>query len=324
MVRVFMPRMVLSRHPKRRDTMLWGMNPAPQPLPAKELAYVMRLLRAYQAQNGCRLQKTHPSDDEARDDKGRWTRTNERDPQQTTPKPVVTLGTRQTDPVTFDGSPELGQISPAIAAQSKGALQPLPIRLLRGWSKPKGTHTGFGLIHIFTEHNTDLGVKTLEEAALKVRELIQNTEKIFEEQSGVYFFRVRNNPLVPMIRLTREGDHYTVHTVYEKNQNKGKLVWSGRPDALVQGQKAPMSVSDAPKDITTTVQPQKSLVAALDHRGLNKSDPVRYGRIASQTNQLDFTPKPPLKKSHAPRLVLYLSNPDEIRALFPHIPLVPA
>jgi hypothetical protein len=267
--------------------MLWGMNPAPQPLPAKELAYVMRLLRAYQAQNGCRLQKTHPSDDEARDDKGRWT---------------------DEPPPTVEANIARGRAAMAhVLATHKDAHHAMH-RADLGWidfvwgsegEPPKGAKGkrkgAKGVAHIIEARMRKDGV-TQDEAthlATKMTEVIG---------CGT------------ALKPTRYKD--------EKSGKEGTRV-----EVLFDKHSAILMKDDGQNAYLITGY--EIYGAGGTDNGGAKISPTLIGATLTRPDEGAASPlyaadkKPSLKKSHAPRLVLYLSNPDEIWALFPHTPLRP-
>jgi hypothetical protein len=211
--------------------------------------------------------------------------------------PVIgTTGNRPGDFVTFNGSSNLASISAdVVKAQTRGGgLKALPIRLQVGYTGPKGIHKGFGLRHIEVEHGDDIKASGLS-AAQYVHQFFRNVQRIYEEQDGVFFFQTRiRNGKTAMVRLAREGDFYTVHTLYEKTlKNLGKLIWSGRPTGLApSGQDGRPAFGQA---TTTADSLDESLAAPPSHlRGVNPAsvtgspNSARPG-LASQISEVDFT-----------------------------------
>jgi len=227
---------------------------------------------------------------------------------QSAPPPKIgKTGDRPGDFVTFNGSKDLAEIPNDVVRQQSrgGGLQALPIRLQMG--SQRGPHQGFGLRHIAEEHPDLIKASGLT-AAQYVYQFFQNVQRIYEEQNRVFFCQTKlRNGNTAMIRLDRQGSFYTVHTLYGKTGNYGKLIWSGRPADLApsgQGGRHAFGHDTATADsLTESLAKPPSHLPGFPGLPRGASPIGARSTLASQISGVDFTRVVPAAQTQ-PAIVL--------------------
>ena len=134
--------------------------------------------------------------------------------------------------LTSEGSEIWGEITPEMVekAGEKSGIKALPIKLQKGMHF--SSHSGFGLVHLYTEHGKELEGKHYDLSALLTR--------IFGKPYQVYASSARGNIRLEMVtrnrpreigvlELQEENGFYSVITAYQlswdRSKVRGKLVW---------------------------------------------------------------------------------------------------
>ena len=134
--------------------------------------------------------------------------------------------------LTSEGSEIWGEITPEMVekAGEKSGIKALPIKLQKG--RHRGSHSGFGLAHLYTEHGKELEGKHYDLSALLTRIFGKPYQVYVSLDSGNIRLEMvtRNRPReIGVLELQEENGFYSVITAFARDINhyklRGKEVW---------------------------------------------------------------------------------------------------
>ena len=134
--------------------------------------------------------------------------------------------------LTSEGSEIWGEITPEMVekAGEKSGIKALPIKLQKG--RHRGSHSGFGLAHLYTEHGKELEGKHYDLSVLLTKIFGKTYQVYVSLDSGNIRLEMvtRNRPReIGVLELQEENGFYSVITAFARDINhyklRGKEVW---------------------------------------------------------------------------------------------------
>lgn len=191
--------------------------------------------------------------------------------------------------LTSEGSEIWGEITPEMVekAGEKSGIKALPIKLQKG--RHRGSHSGFGLAHLYTEHGKELEGKHYDLSVLLTKIFGKTYQVYVSLDSGNIRLEMvtRNRPReIGVLELQEENGFYSVITAFARDINhyklRGKEVWrytGSTPNKISQ---EGSSVISASKQRTGPLDPLSAE---------NTADTARTTRPKPDNNINDFQEK---------------------------------
>lgn len=171
-----------------------------------------------------------------------------------------------------DGKNYWGEISPEMAAQAKGKIEPGQIVIQKG--AHFAAHKGFGAAHIITQHEADFKRYGYEPDQY-VHNILRNPDAIW--QQGERYLLVKNGypkgfSAIELRKIQGE-DTYSVVSAFPEDPRlakkiNGVMVWK-------RGAKSTAAVSDQPRPLSRSVDnseshPPLEEAGTIKHNAVNK------------------------------------------------------